>query len=60
MVNQGRVQISSADMTPPPGLPQGEFYSGRERIPDRYNVESELVVDVKPGGNTSDFKLRSR
>ena len=30
-----------------------------ERLPDRYHVHSDLVRDVKPGGNTFDFRLRS-
>ncbi len=30
----------------------------REAIPDRYNRESELRVDVKPGRNRLDFELR--
>ena len=29
----------------------------REAIPDRYNRESELRVDVKPGRNRLDFEL---
>ena len=33
--------------------------SGKPAIPARYNVQSELKVDVKPGENTFDFKLES-
>ncbi|MGI9177892.1 MAG: hypothetical protein ACR2IT_08565 [Pirellulales bacterium] len=60
MANGYRVQISSADMTPPPGLPAGEFFTGRERIPARYNEQKELTVDVKQGANSADFDLRSK
>ena len=60
MANGYRVQISSADMTPPPGLPAGEFFTGRERIPVRYNEQTELTVEVKRGTNSADFDLRSK
>lgn len=33
--------------------------SGKPVVPARYNVKSELKVDVKPGRNTFDFKLDS-
>jgi hypothetical protein len=33
--------------------------SGKPVIPARYNVRSELKVDVKSGQNTFDFKLES-
>jgi hypothetical protein len=33
--------------------------SGKPTIPARYNVRSELKVDVKSGSNTFDFKLES-
>jgi hypothetical protein len=32
----------------------------RESIPDRYNRDSQLQADVKPGDNHFDFALRSR
>lgn len=38
-------------------------YSGpafRETIPIKYNAETTLVADVKPGENTFDFELESR
>jgi hypothetical protein len=33
--------------------------SGKLTVPSRYNVQSELKVDVKAGKNTFDFKLES-
>ena len=33
--------------------------SAKPKIPSRYNVQSELKVDVKAGKNTFDFKLES-
>ncbi|MDX1928798.1 MAG: carboxypeptidase-like regulatory domain-containing protein [Pirellulaceae bacterium] len=33
--------------------------SGKPKVPARYNVQSELKEDVKPGANTIDFKLVS-
>lgn len=33
--------------------------SGKRVVPARYNVNSELKVDVKPGANTFDFALES-
>ncbi|MGN6134638.1 MAG: Ig-like domain-containing protein [Aureliella sp.] len=39
------------------GAPQAK--PGKPKVPARYNVESELKVDVKPGENTFDFKLES-
>jgi hypothetical protein len=35
---------------------EGEF-GGGERVPAKYNVESELMVKVKPGNNVHDFEL---
>jgi len=32
---------------------------GKPKIPARYNSQSELNVDVKPGTNTFDFDLKS-
>jgi hypothetical protein len=32
----------------------------REAVPDRYNCDSKLEVEVKPGKNPFDFTLRSR
>ena len=34
--------------------------SGKPTIPARYNVRSELKVEVKPGKNTFDFDLESK
>jgi hypothetical protein len=32
----------------------------REAVPDRYNRDSELQADVKPGSNQFDFAIHSR
>lgn len=32
----------------------------RERLPARYNTESELAIDLQPGDNTKDWVLTSR
>ncbi len=34
--------------------------SGKPAVPARYNVKSELNVEVKPGANTFDFELKSK
>jgi len=34
--------------------------SAKPVVPKRYNVQSELKVDVKPGENTFDFQLESK
>lgn len=39
--------------------PVAKRKSGKPAIPARYNVKSELKVDVKPGQNTFDFALES-
>lgn len=31
-----------------------------EAVPARFNSESKLSVDVKPGDNTADFEVSSR
>lgn len=33
--------------------------SGKPLVPARYNVQTELKVEVKPGANTFDFQLKS-
>jgi hypothetical protein len=32
----------------------------QESLPDRYHVQSELKLDVKPGANTKDWSLESK
>lgn len=49
------VADSGEETTSAPARPK----SGKPTIPARYNVRSELTVDVKPGENTFDFKLES-
>lgn len=34
--------------------------AGKVRIPPRYNIQSELEADVKPGENVFDFQLESK
>lgn len=36
-----------------------KFKSGKPKIPPKYNIRSELEVDVQPGENTFDFELTS-
>ncbi|MGN6547916.1 MAG: Ig-like domain-containing protein [Aureliella sp.] len=43
------------ETAPPPKRPQ----SKKPKVPARYNVQSELKVNVKPGQNTFDFDLQS-
>ena len=57
LVGPMRVRITTA----------GEVTDARERttmqpelLPKRYNEDSELVVDIKPGANTFDFDLKSK
>jgi hypothetical protein len=58
-----KVQISAADV--PPGFKPvpigGEIPPSKELIPEKYNLKSELSVEVKSGGrNTFNFDLSSR
>ncbi|PQO45815.1 hypothetical protein [Blastopirellula marina] len=39
---------------------QRPIKAGKARIPARYNINSELEADVKPGDNTFDFDLTSK
>jgi len=69
-VGPNRVQIASNEE----GEDSGEVESGdgepkanskgskssKPLVPKRYNVQSELKVDVKPGANTFDFQLESK
>jgi hypothetical protein len=51
----GRSVVSimmNLDAPPAPGT--------RSAIPDRYNTNTSLSAEVKPGRNTFDFKLESR
>ncbi|MFO7901453.1 MAG: carboxypeptidase regulatory-like domain-containing protein, partial [Pirellulaceae bacterium] len=38
---------------------EGNMTATPEEVPSRYNFESELVEEVKPGKNTIDFELSS-
>lgn len=52
-------EIDSGDGEPQADLKKSNR-SGKPAVPARYNVQSELNVDVKPGENTFDFQLKSK
>lgn len=52
-------QVEGDDLLQEP-TPQKPAMSVTEQIPPRYNRESELEADVKPGENTFDFSLTSQ
>ena len=65
VAGQMRVEISAERDHPTkkiPGGTKGTWVPAKENyIPDRYNVESELLVEVTHGGdNTFDFPLTDR
>lgn len=43
----------------PPAPPDAMIEETEEAVPARYNTQSELKAEVKPGRNTFDFKLES-
>jgi hypothetical protein len=55
---EGSVDVETGDgeSQPASNLPK----SGKPVVPARYNAQSELKVDVKPGENTFDFQLESK
>lgn len=56
LIGKHRVRINTSKITThSSGI---ESHIG-ERIPDRYNVATELEYEVKSGSNASEFKLRS-
>lgn len=52
----GDVETGDSETQPAPSRSK----SGKPLVPSRYNVQSELKVDVKPGENTFDFQLESK
>ena len=52
-LGENRVRISTGDVGATGGAGKPE------RVPDVYNVKSDLTVEVKPGENTFDFELKS-
>lgn len=56
-VGDNKVQISTADGGN--GDDDGYGAAGKETVPARYNVNTELKETVKAGNNTIDFKLES-
>ena len=64
-VGCNRVEIravrKTGKMVPMPFGRPGEMVEGQaEAIPAKFNSESILKVDVKPGDNTADFEVTSR
>ena len=67
-VGHNRVEIAPNEEGEDDGEPEGDadgpqarrpVNSGKPSIPARYNTQSQLEADVKPGKNTFDFKLES-
>jgi hypothetical protein len=60
-VGKQRVEIYSnvVDETKTPPNPTPEQIVMKKLVPDRYNIESEEVLDVKPGLNEPVFDLKS-
>lgn len=50
------VVISTADQM---ADDNDQIVNVRERVPARYNANSQLTFDVQPGKNTADFQLES-
>jgi hypothetical protein len=55
-LGESQVTIKTADLT---ADEKGNITSRPERIPEKYNVKSELVRTVEPGSNRHDFDLTS-
>ncbi len=53
-LGENRVRITTFDL-----VDGGDRASLPEKVPARYNRDSELVVTVEPGSNTFDFPLES-
>jgi hypothetical protein len=65
VVGKNRVEIlAPRNVTGKPRRPRSDRMGPEddyvECIPPRYNTQSILDVDVRPGGNTFDFELKSR
>jgi hypothetical protein len=64
-VGRNRVEIravrKSGKMVQKPMAPQGEMVEGvEEAVAPRFNSESTLKVEIKPGNNTADFEVQSK
>jgi hypothetical protein len=63
-VGWNRVDIhsvrKSGRMTPQPFPNHGEMEEMVEVVPSRFNTESMLKYEVKPGDNTADFEVTSK
>jgi hypothetical protein len=64
-VGRNRVEVramrKTGRMVPKPFTQSGETIEEQvEAVPARFNSESKLSVDVKPGDNTADFEVSSR
>lgn len=59
--DEGAEESDTEDVANPdaPQQPVESVKSRKPAIPARYNTNSELEVDVKPGDNTFDFELQS-
>jgi hypothetical protein len=63
-VNKFKVSINAADDNPQAKPPRSSISDdeplAKELIPLKYNVRTELTVDIKEGANNQDFVLTSR
>lgn len=53
------VKIASTIVTSPPGTPD-ELLTFKKLVPDKYNLKSELRLDVKAGLNEPVYELKSK
>lgn len=65
VVGTNRVELRASKITgrkiPMPMAPSGVMTDEIvEAFPDRYNVQSTLVAEIKPGNNVVDYELTSR
>jgi hypothetical protein len=58
LIGKNRVEISAPD-SDPAATQKDDRHRTVNRLPLRYNVQSELTFDVKPGDNVADWKLTS-
>jgi hypothetical protein len=60
MVGKHRVAISAYDESKAADPNDDRRKGPPDRVPLRYNVQTELTFEVKPGPNTANFDLKSR
>ena len=60
IVGKHRVAISAYDEGKAVNPEDDRKKGPPDRVPLRYNVQTELSFDVKPGNNTANFDLKSR